>query len=58
MIDNTELYILSYDDYLDEHNRNNTIGIVMLSIFSIMCSGIFVSEIKHYKKTGGECLPF
>ena len=49
-------YILSYEDYLDEHNGNNIVGIVVTAVISCIALGILVFGSIYYKKTG-ECLP-
>ena len=49
-------YILSYEDYLTEHNGNNTVGKISTAVMSCIALGFLVGESIYYKKTG-ECLP-
>ena len=51
-----ENYILSYEDYLTCHNRNNTLGLIIIPIVISIAIFILVFGIIRYKKTG-ECLP-
>lgn len=51
-----ENYILSYEDYLTCHNRNNTLGLIFFPIVISIAIFILVFGIIRYKKTG-ECLP-
>ena len=46
--------ILSYNDYLSEHKRNNNAGIVMFSLISLVCIIYLIKGSIYYKKTG-EC---
>ena len=47
-----DINILSYDDYLSEHEPNNALGVVLLTLFSCLMLGLLVVEIIYYKKTG------
>ena len=49
-------YILSYEDYLAEHNGNNTVGKIATAVMSCIALGFLVGGSIYYKKTG-ECLP-
>ena len=49
-------YILSYEDFLFEHNSNNTVGIITTSIMALVSLAFLIGGIIYYKKTG-ECLP-
>lgn len=44
--------ILSYDDYLQRHNKNHIIGIFVTLIFNGVTLTLFVVTIIYYKKTG------
>lgn len=50
-----ENYILSYEDYLTCHNKNNTIALIFIPILISIAGFILVFGIIRYKKTG-ECL--
>ena len=49
-------YILSYEDYLKEHNGNNVVGKIATAVMSCIALGFLVGGSIYYKKTG-ECLP-
>ena len=42
--------ILSYNDYLLEHKKNNNAGIVMFSFISFICMFYLIKTGIHYKK--------
>ena len=44
--------ILSYNDYLSEHKKNNNAGIVMFSFISLVCIIYLIKGSINYKKTG------
>ena len=44
--------ILAYEDYLAEHNENNTVGIVFTSIASFVSLGLFIGNMIYYRKKG------
>ena len=47
-----ERFVLSYDDYLARHTKNNRIGIVVTSIMITITASLLVFGIIYYKKTG------
>ena len=49
-------YILSYEDFLSEHNSNNVVGIIVTSIMASISLAFLIGGSIYYKKTG-ECLP-
>ena len=49
-------YILSYEDFLSEHDSNNVIGIIVTSIMASISLAFLIGGSIYYKKTG-ECLP-
>ena len=47
-----EKTILAYEDYLAEHEGNNTIGICVTVVFSLSSIALLIANTIHYKKTG------
>ena len=47
-----EKNVLSYDDYLTRHTKNNRFGIVVTSIMIAITASLLVFGIIYYKKTG------
>ena len=47
-----ENYILSYEDYLNAHSENADGMIKISTIFIILSSGMIITEIIYFKKTG------
>lgn len=47
-----ERFVLSYDDYLTRHTKNNRIGIVVTSIMIAITASLLIFGIIYYKKTG------
>ena len=47
-----EKFVLSYDDYLTRHTKNNRIGIVVTSIMIAITASLLIFGIIYYKKTG------
>ena len=47
-----EKTILAYEDYLAEHEGNNTIGIWVTGVFSLSSIVLLIANTIHYKKTG------
>ena len=45
-----ERFVLSYDDYLARHTKNNRIGIVVTSIMITITASLLVFGIIYYKK--------
>lgn len=44
--------ILAYEDYLAEHEGNNTIGIWVTGVLSLSSIALLIANTIHYKKTG------
>lgn len=47
-----EKTVLSYEDYLSAHNRNNTAGIIGCAFCEVCTGALFIGEILRYKRTG------
>ena len=45
-------YVLTYEDYVAEHESNNTVGVFATLILCGMCLGLVIFLIFRYKKTG------
>lgn len=48
--------VLSYEDYLEGHEENYRIGLVVFPVLSCLGLGLFVANIIYYKKKG-RCMP-
>ena len=46
-------YVLTYEEYVAEHERNDGVGVIVTLIMSCISWGLIVFLIVHYKKTGG-----
>ena len=46
-------YVLTYEDYVAEHEKNTGVGVIVMLIMSCISWGLIVFLIVHYKKTGG-----
>jgi hypothetical protein len=44
--------ILAYEDYLTEHDGNNSLGIWITGIFSLLMVILLIANTIHYKQTG------
>ena len=45
-------YVLTYEDYVAEHENNNTVGVIVTLILSCACWGVIIFLIVHYIKNG------
>lgn len=45
-------YIVSYEDYVAKHSRNNIMGIIVSALFFCFSVISLIACIVHYKKTG------
>ena len=45
-------YVLTYEEYVAEHERNDGVGVIVTLIMSCISWGLIIFLIIHYKKTG------
>ena len=45
-------YIVSYEDYVAKHSRNNIVGIIVSALFFCFCVIFLIVCVVRYKKTG------
>ena len=48
--------ILAYEDYLTAHDGNNSVGVAVTGIMSLLQISLLIANVIHYKETG-QCLP-
>lgn len=45
-------YVLTYEEYVAEHEKNDGVGVIVTLILSCASWGLIIFLIVHYKKTG------
>ena len=45
-------YVLTYEEYVAEHERNDGVGVIVTLIMSCISWGLIIFLIVRYKKTG------
>ena len=48
--------ILAYEDFLTAHDGNDSVGVAVTGIMSLLQIGLLIANVIHYKETG-KCLP-